>query len=186
MPIENEKIVQGKRIKELRQRLHLSVELFARRCGVSTTYLTNIENDRYDVTEELCKKINTEYGVTQEWLLGETEEIKNNEEDAAVNRLKAVLEETGLSQREFCKRIGASNAGLGAIFEGRRKLTVNFAQRIESVFHIGADWLLYGIEEAKDYPCDEKMLRFIKEHPEIRKRILEEMEKMELCNDSAE
>lgn len=41
---------------------------------------------------------------------------------------------------------------------------------------VGADWLLYGDEDANDYPLSDTVIRYMKKYPEIRKDIYRKME----------
>ena len=49
------------------------------------------------------------------------------------------------------------------------------AKRIADACNVGLDWLLYGDEEQKDDPINEKVLDWLRHHPEERKRIYEAM-----------
>lgn len=94
-------------------------------------------------------------------------------------RLRKVYEDSGLSQRELCELIGTSTSNLTYLLRGDRKLTIRFAEKIEAAMGIGVDWLLFGGEETKDYPCGDEMILFLKQHPEIRKTVWEQMRKKE-------
>jgi len=54
-------------------------------------------------------------------------------------------------------------------------MTRLYAEKIEKAYGIGADWLLYGREECKDYPCDDEMISFLKSNPQARKKVMEMM-----------
>lgn len=164
----SENCMSGERIHELRNILSISAESFGRRCNITHRHLLRIEGGDYPVTEELAQRIQDEFDVPIEWLTGKTDELLINSETTAVDRLEEVLRESGLSQSEFCRRLGASKATLSLIFAGKHKVTTNLALRIESVFHIGADWLLYGDENAKECPLSNEMVLWLKKHPEKR------------------
>lgn len=162
--------------------MNISAETFGKRCNISTGYLLRIEEGRYPVTEELFTSILGEFGTPEpevlcRWLTGGTDDLYingmllDNQEESAVGRLMQVFQESGLSQREFCKLVGASNSSLSCIFSGKQKFTLNFALKIETEFHVGADWLLYGDEAAKTYPLTKEMINFLKGNPELRKKI---------------
>jgi len=53
---------------------------------------------------------------------------------------------------------------------GSRQMTRRYAEKIEKAYGIGADWLLYGREECKDYPCDDEMISFFKSNQQARKK----------------
>ncbi len=58
-------------------------------------------------------------------------------------------------------------------------MTVRYAKKIEDALGIGEDWLMYGKEDAKECPCGEAMIRFLKNHPKLRMEIWEEMQNEE-------
>lgn len=66
--------------------------------------------------------------------------------------------------------------------KGERQLTLRYAERIEAVYHVSADWLLYGDEESKNFPCGQSMIQYLKRHEELRKKIWSEMEKDNCLN----
>ncbi len=167
------KPVLGCRIQELRRLLNLSKTQFALGIGYTCTQVLKVENGTSTASATMCERIVDAYDVRAEWLCGADGEpwIDKKIEPQitlAVQRLRKVYEDSGLSQREFCKRIGASTTSLTEQFSGKREITVRFAQRIEKEFDVGADWLLYGDERNKDFPCGEKMNEYLKGHPEKR------------------
>lgn len=93
------------------------------------------------------------------------------------DRLRSVLQDSGLSQREFCSKIGASTSMLGSLMDGRRQITQRYAEKVEKAFHVGADWILYGREECKENPCGDEMIAFLKSSPTVRAIVAKEMEK---------
>jgi len=94
---------------------------------------------------------------------------------SAGDRLCVVFKDSGLSQYEFCKRTGVARSMFGYIMNGSRQMMRRYAEKIEKVYGIGADWLLYGREECKDYPCDDEMISFLKSNPQARKKVREMM-----------
>lgn len=130
------------------------------------------------VSEELARRICAECRVSEEWLSGEENDSMTLEEDGGAqrrNRLRKAYEDSGLSQREFAKRTQASTTLLKDVLAGRRQMTIHYAKKIEEAFDIGSDWLLYGDEDAKEYPCGETMIRYLKKHPNVRREIWKRM-----------
>lgn len=182
--------ISGSRIHELRTRLNMFAVAFGRRCNMSANQLSLIEDGKYPVTEELFESILQEFGGVEpdklsSWLKGETDELCvhgeliENQGEAAIDRLRQVFEESGLSQREFCRRLGVSSTNLSYVFSGKQKFTEKFAKKIESEFMVGADWLLYGDENAKNYPLSDELMSILKHKPEIRKMIWKMYEEAE-------
>ncbi len=62
-------MTQGERIKELRkERLHMTLEQFGERLGVSKMAISRIENEVNSLTDQMAKAICREYNVREEWL----------------------------------------------------------------------------------------------------------------------
>lgn len=178
----------------VREHLGLSAAAFGRRCGYSGNGILQAEREEYKVGEEICRRIAEAYGVSEEWLLSEEKTDETSREEAGIpvwkrgnteekekraveqgNRVRQLYEESGLSQREFGVRIGTSTSNLQAIMKGERLLSLRYAERMEEEYGVGADWLLYGREAAKEYPCGREMISYLKHHPEVRKEIWEKM-----------
>ncbi|MCD7751948.1 MAG: helix-turn-helix domain-containing protein [Lachnospiraceae bacterium] len=182
---ENSATVDGTRITELRKRLHLSKTQLAIQIGYTSGQMTRAEAGRSAVSAELCERIASTYGVREEWLCGGDGEpwvegsIWSGESqplrDIAGERLREVYQDSGFSQREFCRKLGCATSGLNALMEGRREMTRRFAERVEREFDVGADWLLYGDETCKKWPCGEEMIGFLKKNPNVRREVWKQM-----------
>lgn len=179
MSKESKNCVKGSKIRQLREGLGLRRTVFGAKVGYSYQQIERIEDGIYAVDDELCKKICKEYGVSMEWLTGkeDAEELMLEEsEERRRMRMRQAYEESGLPQREFARQTHTSTSMLGDVIAGRKKLTIHYAKKIEENLGIGADWLLYGDEKAKEYPLSDTMIKYMKEHPELRKEIHERME----------
>ncbi|MCD8373103.1 MAG: helix-turn-helix domain-containing protein [Clostridia bacterium] len=143
----NDRAVDGTRITELRELLHLSKTQFAIRIGYTSGQMTRAEAGRNAVSAELCERIVSTYGVRAEWLCGGEGEpwlegsmwsgALQPQRDTAGERLREVYQDSGLSQRDFCKKLGCATSGLNALMEGRREMTRRFAERVEREFDVG-------------------------------------------------
>lgn len=56
------------RIKELRKNQKLTLEKFGETLGVTKVAISNIENGKRNLTEQMFKSICREYNVNEEWL----------------------------------------------------------------------------------------------------------------------
>lgn len=61
-------MTQGERIKVLRKALDLTLEKFGDRLGVTKVAISNIENGKRSVTEQMLKAICREFNVNEDWL----------------------------------------------------------------------------------------------------------------------
>jgi len=190
---ESEKINKGlprypryhrsRKIALLRKTLHLSADRFGASIGYVGGYIFYIESGEYSASDEFCEKVAVIFRVKKEWLLNDeipVEPIIYEASGAARltpgDRLREVFENSGLTQREFCKRVGGSTSMLVPLMDGRRQITVRYAEKIELAFGVGVDWLLYGREECKDYPCGDEMIAFLKSNPKSRKIVWKMMQ----------
>ena len=76
----------NERIKQLRKCLGLTLEKFGERLGVGKSVLSQIENGRSSLTDQMFKSICREFSVNEEWLRDGTGEmfIIPDDEDAAL------------------------------------------------------------------------------------------------------
>lgn len=65
----------NERIKELRNKLHLSAEKFGSRVGVTRSAISRIENGVVHVTEQMVLAVCREFNVREEWLRSGTGEM---------------------------------------------------------------------------------------------------------------
>ncbi len=71
------------------------------------------------------------------------------------DRIKQLMDEVKLNQRDFASAIGISASTLSSIFNGRTSATLNHARALHSSFpEIRMEWLLFG--EGQMYKSDEK------------------------------
>lgn len=59
---------QGRRVRELRKELGLTLEKFGKPLGVGKTAISKIENDERSLTDQMIISICREYNVNEEWL----------------------------------------------------------------------------------------------------------------------
>lgn len=164
----------GGRLKEIMAELNLSGIQLAQTCGYTSSHIYGITTGKYRLLRNVAEKVAIAYGINMAWLeTGEgemfiTKDSFNEESETPAQRLRKVYEESGLTQREFCKRLSSSTATLSELLTEKRKINPHYAKRIEDTFGIGMDWLLYGKEKSKNYPCSDKMIAFLKENPDKR------------------
>lgn len=58
----------NERIKEIRKDEKLTMESFGEKLGVGRTAISNIENSKRNVTDQMIKSICREFGYNEEWL----------------------------------------------------------------------------------------------------------------------
>ena len=58
----------NERIKKLRKQLHLTQDEFGNKLGVANSSISNIEKNRYGITDQMIKLMVKEFGVNENWL----------------------------------------------------------------------------------------------------------------------
>ena len=61
-------VVLNERLKLLRKELHITLDQFGERVGVTKSAISNIENGNRSLTEQMIKSICREFDVDEEWL----------------------------------------------------------------------------------------------------------------------
>ena len=100
-------MTQGERIREVRKTLGLTLEKFGEKIGMKKNSVSQIENGKNSVTEQVIKSICREFNVDYIWLttgdgemfidtdndfLERIDRIMVGEDDARKNLFKALLE----------------------------------------------------------------------------------------------
>lgn len=169
----------GECVRKFREKLGLRRTEFGAKIGYSHEQMQRLEEGRATLNDELCTRICEEYGISEAQLRGKEDGHDVQQEDSAEERrkrMRKVYRESGLTQREFGKKTHTATSMLADVISGRKQLTIRYAKKFEETLGVGSDWLLYGDEKAKEYPLSDEMIRFLKEHPEIRKDIQERMD----------
>lgn len=194
--------VKATKIQLIRKLLNMDYGEFGQECGYNPVTIHMVENGKRSVTDELCKSVCKAFDVNEKWLQDDADltGIDGSEETSIDHifrkfyvedgvmyprkalipalqskRIREVFENSHLIQRDFCKETGWTLSNLQDMLNAKRKLSYRYAERLEKRFGVGTDWLLYGDESSKDDPCNEEMINFLKNQPEIRKIIKQMM-----------
>lgn len=170
----------NERLKKLRKVLGLTYVQFAGLIRYSPSRYTAVENGADTPSAELIERVISATGVQKEWLIHGCGEmgmlVPSLEYQTIAERIALLWSESGLSGRKFAEQCGMSPSTIMRITKNEQRATERQMERIASGFHVGMDWLLFGVEEAKETPCDEEMIAFLNRHPEIRTEIYRKMQ----------
>ena len=100
---------------------------------------------------------------------------KRNDRAAVAARIKESRKKLGMTQVLFAEYSGIPRSTLSMVEAERVDLTEQLARKIADACNVGLDWLLYGDEEQKDNPINDKVLDWLRHHPEKREIIHEWM-----------
>ena len=119
--------------------------------------------------EEIRKQIWADMGEKENVYYYES--IKRNAKDAIdlKGRIDLLRVENELTIFEFDKM-----TSVGIEHAVRAEIPIN---KIANVFSVSREWLRSGNIASLAFPCDQKMTIFLREHPEIRKKVMDEMKK---------
>lgn len=110
---------QGKRIRDLRKSLGMTLDNFGERIGLKKSAVSLIENDKNSVTDQVVKSICREFNVNEEWLrTGQGEMFKQ-------------LSQAELAARTVGEALSSDNEFIQSVFIALEKLTPAEWQLVE-------------------------------------------------------
>ena len=167
-------------IQDLRAYLQLSQAAFAKPIGLSPTHIARFEKGVSSPTEEIISRICKAFVVDRAYFqnsgsLSVADAVnKEKAESDVAERLRNAREEKGWSQHELGKRAHVASSIINRVEFGA-KLTQKQGIKLAETLEIGYEWLMEGIEEKRYYPADQKMIDWLWEHEEVRKKLWKQM-----------
>ena len=167
----------GQRMRLIRKRKNLTQRGMGQILGMSGATVCQNENGVFSgmkYLEHFAEKMQ----ISRNWLLtgeGESGVEKSLDQRTPAQRLIEMRQDMGLSQTALSRKIGVQSTSISLIEHERISMSAKFAQRVEDELGIGADWLLYGDESQKRWPCSGRMIDYLRRHPEERRKIWMEM-----------
>lgn len=87
-------MAQGKRVKEIRKTLGLTLEKFGERLGVGKTAVSKIEHEQCALTDQMVKSICREFNINEEWLRTGSGNMRIPIEDEAAAAVSDLVEKS--------------------------------------------------------------------------------------------
>ena len=84
-------MTQGERIREVRKALGLTLEKFGEKIGMKKNSVSQLENGKNSVTEQVVKAICREYNVDYMWLTTGDGEIFIDTDDDFIERIDRIM-----------------------------------------------------------------------------------------------
>lgn len=84
-------MIQGERIREVRNTLGLTLEKFGDRLGVTKVAISNIEKGNRNLTEQMTKAICREFNVDYMWLTTGDGEMFIDNDDDFIERIDRIM-----------------------------------------------------------------------------------------------
>lgn len=121
------------RIKILRKELGLTLDKFGERLGVKKSTLSNIENNRYGVTDQMIKSICREYNVDYIWLTtGEGDMFKDSDASFLEKIDRIMADENSLHKNLIRAAVNLDTEDLKAIERILNKVKDSFIYEDEN------------------------------------------------------
>ena len=174
------------KIAQLRHNLNLSLVAFSKPLGCSPTQIRRMESGTVIPSEDILEKICDRFKVDRRYFTGEMKledavQIKSKEEKRKEvgKRLREIRKDKKLTIVQLGELCHTSESRLSEIETGKSQLGEITAKRIAKALKVGSEWLLTGEERNKNYPVDDDMVEWLKNHEEARKGIRALMDKEE-------
>ena len=84
-------MTQGERIREVRKNLGLTLEKFGEKIGIKKNSVSQLENGKNSVTEQVVKAICREYNVDYMWLTTGDGEMFIDTDDDFIERIDRIM-----------------------------------------------------------------------------------------------
>ena len=81
-------MTQGERVRQVRKELGLTLEKFGERIGMKKNSISQIENGKNSVTDQVIKSICREFNVDYTWLTGKGDDIFEKSPSSTMEQLK--------------------------------------------------------------------------------------------------
>lgn len=124
-------MTQGERIREVRKELGLTLEKFGEKIGMKKNSVSQIENGKNSVTEQVVKSICREFNVDYIWLTTGDGEMFIDTDDDFIERIDRIMVgEDDARKNLFKALLEASDEDIAAfqriidLFASKKRLTV--------------------------------------------------------------
>ena len=168
-------------LKTVKACLKLTLQNIADATDVTNATVSRYTSGIMEIPVSWAEKFCSAFHVDKDWFISgdgdpifkEKPQIK--QKDGAGMRLKQIRNELGLNQKTVYSILGINSSNYSKIENDHTTLTMENARKIEDAFGYGADWLLYGDEEKKEYPVCRRMIEYLWQHKEEREQLWEKM-----------
>ncbi len=186
------------KISLIRSHTKLSLSEFGKRVGISAMTVSRIEKGesipRVETIDNICRAFNLSEEYFEEHVpaadieqyISSTisdlrDDVKNPydaESEVAKkrgDRLREIRNERGYSIKQLSEASGVRASLISNIEHHDKNLTEKQGRKLAEALEVGIDWLLYGDEEKKHFPVDERLIEWLWKHEDIRKNIRDMM-----------
>lgn len=173
-------------LQAVKRTLHLTNQKIGEATGISASMVSCYIIGKRKIQDDWIEKFCAAYGVDREWFYNGDGEVQFSsfpsttilkDTSGAGRRVALMRRELGLKQKDVYTELGITQAMLSLIENEKAGLSLEHAKKLENRYGYGADWLLYGDIERKEYPVSEDMVAWLWKNPDERKRIWEIMHK---------
>lgn len=167
------------RFRAIKERFAVSDMTLSQIMCCSERHVKDICGGKARPDEAEMRKILRTFPVRREWLLLEEGPMPEASFDglSAAQRLRKLRTSLQLSEEELAEQADLSASLIRRLEDGSIRFRTPAAEKIADACRVGVQWLLYGKAERKNNPVTASMKEWLWNHPEVRKKIAEAMEK---------
>lgn len=143
----------GKRIKDKRKELGLTLKDVEYHTHLSISSMSDIENDKYMPSVNALMVLTKLLGVTSDWLIFGDDNILDYKEIKDINgfygvsdRIKSLIQILNIKQSDLCRITGISTNGMSQYITGKRVPDTLSIYKIAKALGVRIEWLLDGTE----------------------------------------
>ena len=150
------------KLKLSRKNLHLSQAAMGEMFGTTPMQIYRMESEKAKIPQNI-----------QDWL--DKQDVKTTTKFEIGQRVKELRESLGMNRNQFAKFVGCSGSSISRIESGMNMIERTLAMKIAEKCCVGVDWLLTGDEEKKLWPVDNRLIDWLWQHEDERKKLWEKV-----------
>lgn len=187
-----------RRLVYLRRENHLTQMKMAEKIGISSSYIALIEVGRRHFTKDLVYRVCVAMHVDPAWMLGKLpldpiayasrEEVVNRfssyEAQSLGSRIRRVRVSLGWTCEELGAKVGRRSSSISSYENDRIIPPDKMIAKLSETLGVTSCWLRTGENDSQPYPITKEVLRFLFQHPEIRKALTNRVNAENMNDDS--
>ncbi|MBQ8162591.1 MAG: helix-turn-helix domain-containing protein [Clostridia bacterium] len=144
-------------VRELREKLGVTQDVFARTLGVSASLIAGIETGRKVLTEQMAGRINALVG--DDWENPRPIEVKDAPMDPVLirtsERIRMLRGCFQMTRKQFADAFGGTMSTLAHVEDQDRAASDKWLQMVSDTFHVSLKWLRGEVPASSEMPTYE-------------------------------
>ena len=170
------------KLKEIRVFFELTAEEMGEELECSSGRIFQYENGGTQPSEPLLALLCHRFHIDREWLMDESvsdkplvftdhENLPDFSASAVAERIQNLMQERNMNLRQFASFTGCSASSLSRTLNQKTVMSRKAMELVAEACGVGVYWLRSGNLKYKEYPCDQRMIEYLWEHPEAREYV---------------